>query len=115
MDLAEFPAWEGAAETKRRILQEHKADEFMRYITDEYPEGISKGDLNDLLWFSRKDVYYMLGISDDAADEEYDDGGADDYLGYGDDDEYNGDYLDDFDDFLEDFGEDDSVRIDDVW
>lgn len=70
--LVNFNAWSGAVETKERIINEGKADEFDNLIDEIYPDGLSETALNDLLWFEDDWLFEMLGISDeeDEDDEE---------------------------------------------
>jgi hypothetical protein len=49
--LENFDAWSGAVETKDRIINEGKADEFDSLIEELYPDGLSETQLNDILWF----------------------------------------------------------------
>ncbi len=59
----DFKPWSGAVDTFNRIIDEDK-DEEMDMILDElYPEGLTKTELNDLLWFEPDYVYELLGMS----------------------------------------------------
>jgi hypothetical protein len=68
--LANFDAWSGAVDTKNRILEENKGDEFDNLIEELYSDGLSETQLNDILWFEEEWIFEMLGISDE---EESDD------------------------------------------
>ena len=68
--LVNFDAWSGAADTKERIIQEGKADEFDNLIDELYPDGLSETQLNDILWFEEDWIFEMLGISDEEEDDE---------------------------------------------
>jgi hypothetical protein len=70
--LRNFDAWSGAKETKQRILDENKEDEFDSLIEEFYPDGISDTQLNDILWFEEDWVFESLGISDEEEDEDND-------------------------------------------
>jgi len=68
--LSNFNAWSGAVETKERIIEEGKADNFDQLIEELYPDGLSETSLNDLLWFEEEWIFKMLGITDDEEIEE---------------------------------------------
>ena len=68
--LVNFDAWSGAVDTKERIIQEGKADEFDNLIDELYPDGLSETQLNDILWFEEDWIFEMLGISDEEEDDE---------------------------------------------
>ena len=68
--LVNFDAWSGAVDTKERIIQEGKADEFDNLIEELYPDGLSETQLNDILWFEEDWLFEVLGISDEEEDEE---------------------------------------------
>lgn len=63
--LVNFDAWSGAVDTKERIIQEGKADEFDNLIEELYPDGLSETQLNNILWFEEDLLFETLGISDD--------------------------------------------------
>jgi hypothetical protein len=66
--LVNFDAWSGAVETKERIINEGKANEFDSLIEDLYPDGLSETLLNDILWFEEDWIYESLGIEDEEED-----------------------------------------------
>ena len=68
--LVNFDAWSGAVDTKERIIQEGKADEFDNLIEELYPDGLSETQLNDILWFEEDWLFEMLGISDEEEEDE---------------------------------------------
>ena len=68
--LVNFDAWSGAVDTKERIIQEGKADEFDNLIEELYPDGLSETQLNDILWFEEDWIFEMLGISDEEEEDE---------------------------------------------
>ena len=68
--LVNFDAWSGATDTKERIIQEDKANEFDNLIDELYPDGLSETQLNDILWFEEDWIFEMLGISDEEEDDE---------------------------------------------
>ena len=62
LGIRDFDAWDEALNVKNRIIEEGKADMFDSFMDDLYPEGISAGDLNDFLWFSKDNIYNWLGM-----------------------------------------------------
>lgn len=68
--LVNFDAWSGAVDTKLRIIEEGKAEDFDFLIEDIYPDGLSETQLNDILWFEEDWVFEMLGISEEEQEEE---------------------------------------------
>ena len=62
IDLKEFKAWSGAIETKDRIIEEGKEEEFEELIEELYPEGIDETQLNDILWFEEEWLFEALNI-----------------------------------------------------
>ena len=68
--LVDFDAWSGAVETKERIIQEDKAEDFDSLIEDLYPDGLSETQLNDILWFEEDWIYESLGIADEEEEED---------------------------------------------
>jgi len=63
--LQDFKAWSGAVDTKERILNEGKGEEFGSLIEELYPDGLEETALNDILWFEEDWLYESLGIKDD--------------------------------------------------
>ena len=68
--LVNFDDWSGATDTKERIINEGKADEFDNLIEELYPDGLSETQLNDILWFEEDWLFEMLGILDDEEEDE---------------------------------------------
>lgn len=62
-DLADFDAWSGAVETKERICDADKGDEFMEQLEECYPDGMTDSKLNDLLWFEEEWCYELVGLN----------------------------------------------------
>ena len=62
--VSEFTPWQGAVSTYDAIVEENKLDDLDFLLEELYPEGISEGQLNDILWFERDWVYAQLGIGD---------------------------------------------------
>lgn len=72
--LTKFEPWSGAVDTFKRIVECDKEEEFISILEDIYPDGMTDGQLNDILWFDSEWCYELLGISsddeEDAEDEE---------------------------------------------
>jgi hypothetical protein len=68
--LETFNAWSGAIETKERIIEEGKAEEFEYFLEDLYPDGMTDTELNDLLWFEEEWLFEMLGIKEEEEEED---------------------------------------------
>ena len=68
LSLREFEAWAGAVDTKEKIIEAGKAEEFEAMIDELYPDGIDATELNDLLWF---DDWFLekLGITEEETEE----------------------------------------------
>lgn len=65
LDLDTFEAWSGARQTLDRIRDEYKTTDLEYILEDQYPEGMSETELNDLLWFDADAVYSWLGMKTD--------------------------------------------------
>ena len=72
LSLREFEAWSGAIDTKKKIIDNDKVEEFDELIEEIFPEGISDTQLNDLLWFDSEWIFETLGISEEEEIEEDD-------------------------------------------
>ena len=62
LDLQSFEAWSGAKDTLERIQREGKCDLLEQILDDTYPDGMTKTELNDLLWFESETIYEWLDI-----------------------------------------------------
>jgi len=62
MTLENFDAWSGAKDTKETIINEGKLEDFDMLIEELYPDGLTKTELNDILWFEPDWIYETLGI-----------------------------------------------------
>ena len=75
-DFDSYSPWSGAEGTYSRIAEAGKLGELEDWLEEMYPEGISKTELNDLLWFDADTVLRAMGLSgdgDSAEDEEDED------------------------------------------
>lgn len=70
LSILDFNAWSGAVDTKKRIIDEGRHNDFDSLIEELYPDGINETRLNDLLWFEEEWIYESLGITDDDEEEE---------------------------------------------
>ena len=67
LSLENFHAWSGTAiDTKKKIIDAGREEEFDKLIDELYPEGISITALNDLLWFNSNWILETLGIEIDT-------------------------------------------------
>ena len=69
MSLEKFEAWSGAVDTKKKIIEAGKVDEFDELIEELYPDGIDATTLNDLLWFDVEWLYENLGMIEETEEE----------------------------------------------
>lgn len=60
--LENFKAWSGAVSTLDRIISEGKCDTLEAILEEQYPEGMTDTQLNDILWFEDEWCYEMCGI-----------------------------------------------------
>ena len=71
INLQDFEFWGYAKATAKRIDEELGAsgwDFLDAILTDAYPEGIDKTELNDTLAFEYNDVFEWLGIDNGGND-----------------------------------------------
>ena len=78
-DFSSYEPWEGAVDTYNKIEEAGKLDALESLIDDMYPDGISKTELNDLLWFEDDWVYSMLDMPNEEDVDEEEDGPAVDF------------------------------------
>ena len=69
LSLKDFESWSGATESKNKIINEGKEQEFEELIEEMYPNGVNATELNDILCFEDEWVYNCLGI-ENSEDEE---------------------------------------------
>lgn len=62
LDFASFEPWSGAVDTHKRIVEAGKAEAFESMLEDCYPDGMSKTELNDILWFESDWCYQLVGL-----------------------------------------------------
>lgn len=61
--VSEFTPWQGAVSTYDTIVEENKLDDLDFLLEELFPEVISEGQLNDILWFESDWVFAKLGIN----------------------------------------------------
>lgn len=66
---ANYKPWSGAVSTYETIAEEDKLDDLDFLLENLYPEGISEGQLNDILWFESDWLFENLGIKEDEEDK----------------------------------------------
>ena len=64
INLKNFKAWSGAKDTLNKLIELDKCDDLEFILEDEYPNGLTDTQLNDLLWFDKDWVYEILGIEE---------------------------------------------------
>ena len=64
MSIREFEAWAGAVDTKKKIIEAGKAEEFDELIRACYPDGIDATELNDILWYNPDGLYEILSMAE---------------------------------------------------
>lgn len=68
MGIREFKAWSYATDTKNKIIECDRCEEFDSLIEELYPEGLTGTQLNDILWHDSDWVYETLGINEDDSE-----------------------------------------------
>lgn len=76
-DFNSYTPWSHADATYSKIATAGKLGELEDWLEEMYPEGITKTELNDLLWFDADEVLRAMGLSDEDADDDDDDEDAD--------------------------------------
>lgn len=62
LDLDTFEAWSGGEDILDRVRRAGKTRELESILDDLYPTGMSKTELNDLLWFESEEIFNWLGM-----------------------------------------------------
>ena len=62
--IEDFEAWCGGQDTKEKIIEARKVDEFDELIEELYPNGLTETELNDLLWFEDEWILVQLNIEE---------------------------------------------------
>ena len=62
LNLSGFEFWGGASATVEQLTEED-LEILENALTEEYPDGIGKTELNDLFWFEEDTIAAWLGYS----------------------------------------------------
>ncbi len=65
-------SWSGAKDTLEDIIKNELEEEFMEHLDEVFgcEEEITDTELNDYIWFERKDIYSSLGLNENGEKEE---------------------------------------------
>lgn len=64
VSVENFPAWSGGKDTLDKIIEADKVNQFDAMIEELYPDGITRTELNDILWFD-EELPKFLGIEEE--------------------------------------------------
>lgn len=70
ISFEDFDAWSGAVDTKEKIIDAEKAEEFEALVEELFPNGIDVTELNDFLWFDDDYILEILGITEENEEDE---------------------------------------------
>ena len=70
ISFEDFEAWSGAVDTKEKIIDAGKAEEFEALVEELFPNGIDATELNDFLWFDDDYILEILGITEEDEEDE---------------------------------------------
>ncbi len=62
-DLDGFEPWGGAKDTYDNIIATGNGELFIQQLDDIYPDGLTQGQLNDILWFNKEWCYDIVGLN----------------------------------------------------
>ena len=65
ISFEDLDAWSGAVDTKEKIIDAGKAEEFEALVEELFPNGVDATELNDFLWFDDDYIFESLGITED--------------------------------------------------
>ena len=63
MSLTDFEPWSGAKD-RYNVLTYEQLEQLTAILEDEYPDGMSETQVNDILWFEEDWIAEMLGFDD---------------------------------------------------
>lgn len=66
-NLSNFNFWSGAKYNADKLTTE-QFDTLESILEEEYPEGMTETEINDLFWFDFDSVMEMLGIEEEEED-----------------------------------------------
>ena len=70
ISFKDFDAWSGAVDTKEKIVDAGKAEEFEALVEELFPNGVEATELNDFLWFDDDYIFESLGITEEDDEDE---------------------------------------------
>lgn len=70
ISFEDFDAWSGAIDTKEKIIDAGKAEEFEALVEELFPNGVEATELNDFLWFDDDYILEILGITEEDEEDE---------------------------------------------
>lgn len=70
ISFEDFDAWSGAIDTKEKIIDAGKAEEFEALVEELFPNGVDATELNDFLWFDDDYIFESLGITEEDDEDE---------------------------------------------
>lgn len=65
LSIVDFEAWIGAIDTKKTIIENDKVEEFDQLIEELFPDGLTRTQLNNLLWFEDDWIFEQLRLTDE--------------------------------------------------
>ena len=68
--LSNFEPWSGAKSTFNRIENEDKLEQLEAILEEQYPDGMSETELNDLFWFEEDWLFEILDIRSESQIED---------------------------------------------
>lgn len=68
--LRDFETWQGATNTKDKILEYGLEDEFDILLEEVFNGEATETEINDFLWFDDEMIFEALGMSLDTDDTE---------------------------------------------
>lgn len=62
IDLCDFKAWGGGKSTLEFLIEHDDDEAVQQAIEEQYPDGIDKVMINDILWFDTEWIAEVLGF-----------------------------------------------------
>lgn len=69
--IRDLDVWSGGQTTVDAVIDEQKEDELFELLEDHFPNGATKTEVNDFLWFESDYIYRELGIDTEEDDEDW--------------------------------------------
>lgn len=64
ISLENFDAWRGARDTLNTLIKNGVCEDLENILEEEYLDGLTETQLNDILWFEAEWCYHVTGILD---------------------------------------------------